>query len=65
MTAILDCNYKMKLLDILYAEEEQYKQVDRDGITPGYFPKGYKFRLDARFHDSTGEFSFKWRENEE
>lgn len=65
MTAIIDCNYKMKFLDILYADEAQYKQVDRDGITPGHFPKGYKFRLDARFINSTGKFSFKWEEAEE
>lgn len=65
MTAMLDRNYKMELLDILYVEEEQYAQVDRDGITPGHFPGGYKFRLDARFHNSTGEFSFKWEEAEE
>lgn len=49
MTAILDCNYKMQLLDILYAEAEQYAQVDRDGITPGYFPGGYKSRFEP--HD--------------
>lgn len=65
VTAILDHNYKMELLDILYVEEAQYAQVDRDGITPGHFPGGYKFRLDARFHNSTGEFSFKWKEAEE
>lgn len=64
LTTMLERNYKLWMLDVLYYDEEQYEQAGRDWINLGVGPKGYTVRLDARFNNSTGKFSFKWREIE-
>lgn len=61
MAALLECNYKLWMFDVLYYDEEQYEQADRDWINLGVGPKDYIVRLDARFRDSTGKYSSKWR----
>ena len=65
MAAMLERNYKLWMFDVLYYDEEQYEQADRDWINLGVGPKGYIVRLDARINDSAGKFTFKWREPEE
>ena len=65
MDAILERNYKLWMLDVLYYDEEQYEQTDRDWINLGVGPKGYQFRLVADFDDSARKFTFKWRGPEE
>ncbi|MCM1225588.1 MAG: hypothetical protein NC548_65210 [Lachnospiraceae bacterium] len=65
MAAMLERGYKLWMLDVLYYDEEQYEQADRDWINLGVGPKGYQFRLDARFNHTAGKFTVKWRESNE
>ena len=65
MAAILERNYKLWLLNVLYYDEEQYEQVDRDWINLGLGPKGYQFRLAASFDNTAGKFDADWREAKE
>lgn len=65
MATMLERGYKLWMFDVLYYDEEQYKQVGRDWINLGVGPKGYIARLDARIDNSAGKFTFKWRGTEE
>lgn len=64
MASILERNYSLCLLDILYVDREQYEQVNRGDINLAIEPKDYQFRLDAWFDDGDRKFSFKWHEAE-
>ena len=65
MAAMLERNYKLWMFDVLYYDEEQYEQADRDWINLGVGPKGYQFRLAASFDNTAGKFDAEWRENKE
>ena len=65
LAAILEHNYNLFLLDILYVDKEQYEQADRNGINLAVEPKGYRVRMDAWFDDGNRKFSFKWEETRE
>ena len=65
MAAILEHDYNLFLLDILYVDKEQYEQVSRSGIKLAGEPEGYQFRLDAWFDDGYKKFSFKWERAED
>lgn len=64
LTTILEHNYKLWMLDVLYYDEEQYEQVDRDWVNLGLGPKGYQFRLDASYDNTAEKFDAEWRGNE-
>lgn len=64
LATMLEHNYNLWMLDVLYYDDEQYAQVDRDWVDLGVGPKGYLYRLDARIDNSTGMFLFTWREIE-
>ena len=65
MTTMLEHDYKLWMLDVLYYDEEQYEQVDRDWVNLGLGPKGYQFRLDASYDNTAEKFDVEWHENKE
>ena len=65
MAAILEHDYNLFLLDILYVDKKRYEQADRDGISLATGPKNYRVRMDAWFDDGDRKFSFKWERAEE
>lgn len=65
IAAILERGYKLWMLDVLYYDDEQYEQVDRDWVDLGVGPKGYQFRLDASYYNTAEKFDVEWRGNEE
>lgn len=64
LTTMLEHNYKLWMLDVLYYDEEQYEQVDRDWVNLGVGPKGYQFRLVASYDNTAEKFDVEWRGNE-
>ena len=64
LTTMLERNYKLWMLDVLYYDEEQYEQVDRDWVNLGVGPKGYQFRLVASYDNTAEKFDVEWRGNE-
>ena len=64
LTTMLERNYKLWMLDVLYYDEEQYEQVDRDWVNLGLGPKGYQFRLVASYDNTAEKFDVEWRGNE-
>lgn len=65
MAAILEHNYNLFLLDILYVDKEQYEQANRGGISLAARSKDYRVWMDAWFDDWYRKFSVKWEEAEE
>ena len=64
LTTMLEHDYKLWMLDVLYYDEEQYEQVDRDWVNLGLGPKGYQFRLVASYDNTAEKFDIEWRGNE-
>ena len=64
LTTMLEHDYKLWMLDVLYYDEEQYEQVDRDWVNLGLGPKDYQFRLDASYDNIAEKFDVEWRGNE-
>lgn len=65
MTAILERDYKLWMLDVLYYDKEEYEQVDRYWINLGLGPKGYQVRLVASYDNTAKKFDAGWRESNE
>lgn len=63
--ALLERNYKLWMLNVLYYDEEQYEQASRELVNLGVGPKGYQVRLVAGFDNAVEKFDVEWRREKE